>query len=460
LNRGYAVIGFFCVFFLLGMILARPGLAVNEPKKLYKQAEEKYARGELDEAITDLEKALEIDRNYSKANELLLKILVEVSTEYYAESDYERALPYLTKAYNLAPENAKIAAMYEAVSKELKMEEAKKKLTELEVQKKAEDERRKAELEAEKEEKKLLERKREEEEGKRRELEAERRREEEKKRRADFEAKMKEEREKTETALLVRKEEVEKATNRYEEIRKRLRESVAVGIGGISLSFLVAVFLIFIIFAHSDRRFERRWREERGKEVEFRQRVEKILLVNQERILGLLEKLSGLFAGETKKIVVETPGGGRQIITDINPHIRARADGVELIEATVDDPIVGERLLTPFLDDKESRIRANAGKALYKFNKEKAMVILTDMCKSPDQWMRLSGAWGLGEVGSPTAAEILLSLLEDPWEFVRERAVKSLEKIVTQRKEEIEGTLLERIESTLKEKKKSGDVKG
>jgi len=81
------------------------------------------------------------------------------------------------------------------------------------------------------------------------------------------------------------------------------------------------------------------------------------------------------------------------------------------------------------------------------------------MCKSPDQWMRLSGAWALGEIGSPTAAEILLSLLKDPWEFVRERAVKSLEKIVSQRKEEIELSLLERIESTLKEKK-SGDVKG
>jgi HEAT repeat protein len=59
----------------------------------------------------------------------------------------------------------------------------------------------------------------------------------------------------------------------------------------------------------------------------------------------------------------------------------------------------------------------------------------------------------LGEIGSQTAAEILLSLLQDSWEFVRERTVKSLEKILTQKKEEIERTLLERIESTLKELK-------
>ena len=59
----------------------------------------------------------------------------------------------------------------------------------------------------------------------------------------------------------------------------------------------------------------------------------------------------------------------------------------------------------------------------------------------------------MGEIGSQTAAEILLSLLQDSWEFVRKRATKSLEKILTQKKEEIEGTLLERIESALTQKR-------
>lgn len=60
----------------------------------------------------------------------------------------------------------------------------------------------------------------------------------------------------------------------------------------------------------------------------------------------------------------------------------------------------------------------------------------------------------MGEIGSQTAAEILLSLLQDPWEFVRKRAAESLEKIVTQKKEGIEGNLLERILSAVKETKK------
>ena len=449
----YPAIGFFCVVFLLGAVFTSPVSAKSEAKKLYKGAEEKYDLGEVDEAIVDLEKALEIDSKFKKAKELLLKILINVCTEYYAADDYERAFPYLTKAYDIAPENAKVKHMYEIVSTELIAREAEKKASELEAQRKAEQERREAEVEAKRKEEELLQKKRQEEEKRKREVEAKRGRKEEKKRRAEFEAKMKTEREETEKALLARKEEIEKATNKYKETSRRLKGTIILGILGILLSLLVAIFLIFIIFTYSDRRFEKRWKEQSGRQDEFRQRVEKILLGNQERTLELLEKLSGTLRGETRKVVVEKPGGGRQIITDINPHIRARADGVELIESTIDDPEVGQRLLKPFLEDRDSRVRANAGKALYKYNKEKAMVVLTEMCKSDDQWMRLSGAWAMGEIGSQSAAEILLSLLQDSWEFVRERATKSLEKILTQKKEEIEKTLLEKIESALTQKR-------
>ena len=455
----YSAIVFFCVVFLLGTVYSGSVFAQSEEKELYKGAEEKYARGEVDEAISDLESALQIDSKFRKAEELLLKILINVSTEYYAANDYERAFPYLTKAYNLAPANAKVKHMYDIVSQELMAKEAEKKASELEAQRKAEEERREAELEARRKEEELVEKKKQEEEKRKRELEAKGKREEEKKRRDEIEAKMKSEREETEKALLAKKEEVEKTTNKYEETRskyetsrKRLIRTIILGIVGILLSFLVAIFLIFIILKQSDQRFERRWKEEHGKEDEFRQRVEKILLGNQERTLQLLEKLSGALRGETKKVVVEKPGGRRAIITDINPHIRARADGVELIESTVDDPQVGERLLKPFLEDRDSRVRANAGKALYKYDREKAMVVLTGMCNSDDEWMRLSGAWAMGEIGSKTAAEILLSLLQDSWEFVRKRAAKSLEKILTEKKEEIEASLLERIESALKKK--------
>jgi hypothetical protein len=286
----YPVICLFGVLFLLSIVFATPVFARSEAKELYKGAEEKYSRGEVDEAIADLENALEIDSNFKKAKDLLLKILVTLSTEYYARGDYEKAFPYLAKTYNLVPEDAKVRYMYEIVSKELRAREAEKKAGELEAQRKAEEENRKAELEGRKKEEELLERKRLEEEERKRETEAKRKREEEKERRNQFEAKMKMEREETEKILLARKEEIEKASKEYEEIRNRLRQTIISGIIGIALSFLVGILLIFIIFTHSDRRFERRWKEERGREDEFHRRVEKILLQDQERILGLLEK--------------------------------------------------------------------------------------------------------------------------------------------------------------------------
>ena len=177
----YPAIGFFCVVFLLGTVFTSPVSAQSEAKKLYKGAEEKYFLGEVDEAISDLESALEIDNKFKKAEELLLKILITVSTEYYAADDYERAFPYLTKAYDIAPENAKVKHMYEIVSTELIAREAEKKAAELEAQRKAEEEHREAEVEAKRKEEELLQKKRQEEEKRKREVEAKRGRKEEKK---------------------------------------------------------------------------------------------------------------------------------------------------------------------------------------------------------------------------------------------------------------------------------------
>lgn len=164
MNIRYPAIVFFCVIFLSGMVFTSPVCAQNEAKKLYKGAEEKYSRGEVDEAISDLESALQIDSKFKKAEELLLKILIAVSTEYYVANDYGRAFPYLDKAYSIDPENAKLKYMYDIVSKEIRARESERKDRELEAQKKGEEERREVELEAQRKEEELVEKKKQEEE--------------------------------------------------------------------------------------------------------------------------------------------------------------------------------------------------------------------------------------------------------------------------------------------------------
>ena len=108
-------------------------------------------------------------------------------------------------------------------------------------------------------------------------------------------------------------------------------------------------------------------------------------------------------------------------------------------------------LLEPFLNDVDSRVRANAAKGMYKFNREKAMVAIDQMCKSSDNWMRLSGSWVLGEIGNDMAVKTLAELLDDPKDFVASRAIKSLEKIIEKRREDLEEELVNTLKRKIKD---------
>ena len=89
----------------------------------------------------------------------------------------------------------------------------------------------------------------------------------------------------------------------------------------------------------------------------------------------------------------------------------------------------GEKV-RPFLDDQDNRTRANAAKAYYRYDPEKAIVVLKDMARSEDKWMRLSAAWALGEIGDTATGMILEMLLDDNDPQVKNRARLSLEKIL------------------------------
>ncbi len=178
----------------------------------------------------------------------------------------------------------------------------------------------------------------------------------------------------------------------------------------------------------------------------------KDILTNQmERVLSMMEEQSKASAQETVKMAIARPDGTTEIRTDINPHIRARANGVELIEETIDDPETGERLIEPFLSDVDSRVRANAGKAMYKFNKEKAMVVISRMCGSTDAWMRLSGAWAMGEIGNDIAINALIPMLEDLRDFVVKRAISSLENILKAKGSQLEEEMVQKIKRRIKD---------
>ncbi|MFH1414578.1 MAG: HEAT repeat domain-containing protein [Elusimicrobiota bacterium] len=158
---------------------------------------------------------------------------------------------------------------------------------------------------------------------------------------------------------------------------------------------------------------------------EIKVKLENQFSSQQEKLIELLSLQARAFSVEkTEKIDL-----GERVITDVNPHIRARADSVELIPKTVSDSRVAEKMLRPYLTDSNNRVRGNACVAIYQYNPELSAKTLQDMVNSPDKWMRLTAAWAIGEIGAPGLIEYLRKLLDDIDPRVKDRAVMAFESM-------------------------------
>ncbi|MGM0441184.1 MAG: HEAT repeat domain-containing protein [Elusimicrobiota bacterium] len=152
----------------------------------------------------------------------------------------------------------------------------------------------------------------------------------------------------------------------------------------------------------------------------------------QEKLLELLNmQARALSSEQTEKVELKS---GR-VITDVNPHVRARADGVEMIPKTVSDPNVAQKMLKPYLSDSNNRVRANACVAIHQYNPELAVETLEKMADSPNKWMRLSAAWALGEIATPKVTHILRKLLDDVDDRVKEKAMEAFENMAEVKQE-------------------------
>lgn len=161
-----------------------------------------------------------------------------------------------------------------------------------------------------------------------------------------------------------------------------------------------------------------------GKSYQRAEELEK----NWGKVISILERLTR--DGSSNKLVIKESPDGRKAVTGIDPRLRARADSVEVIEEIFKDSPRASEMLRPFLDDKDNRTRANAAKAYYHYDPEKAIVVLRDMASDEDKWMRLSAAWALGEIKDTATGKVLEQLLDDSDIQVKNKARLSLEKIL------------------------------
>lgn len=416
-----------------------------ESGDLIDRAVKEYLRGDYIGAIQDFERVLELENN-EKAEKLLYKSIVEEGKRQYNNSKFKDAKQYFERANEIQPDNSEVINMLSKVNKKLGAKAVSEKESRIAVDALQEK------VEKERTQKNVFR-------NRLNSLTSERNR---------LKKDLKEHKEKLQKSL----GEIEQLTDTIRKKQKKLVFLFGAGcIGFIAVGVILIIVLRRVYSASGEHQYQL---EELGekftvrldeakkeggeleekvaksinkmieeqKEVvkqmsmsvggktqtdieEIKIRLEKHFEVEQNKLIELLnQQIRVLSIEKTEKIELAD-----RVITDINPHVRARADSVELIPRTISDPNVAEKMLKPFLSDPNNRVRANAARAIYQYNPELALATLNDMASSPDKWMRLSTAWAVGEIAAPEVTGILRKLLDDVDESVKNRAIEAFENM-------------------------------
>ncbi|MBI3038826.1 HEAT repeat domain-containing protein [bacterium] len=108
---------------------------------------------------------------------------------------------------------------------------------------------------------------------------------------------------------------------------------------------------------------------------------------------------------------------------------RVRANGVEaLMNLGLPDSDIINALMK-LIGDPSNRVRANTALGLACLGEKKGREILIQMLETTDEFMRASATYAIGELAEPEDSSKLLEILGDSSWLVRKNAVKALVKL-------------------------------
>jgi HEAT repeat protein len=113
-----------------------------------------------------------------------------------------------------------------------------------------------------------------------------------------------------------------------------------------------------------------------------------------------------------------------------HPLPRLRANAVEAISRfdIPDSELIA--IIAPMLRDKNNRVVGNAIVALWGTSEQKSVLGAVErMAKHPNKWHRAAVAYALGEINTEESAGILIPLLRDSDEDVRNNSSKAMRKL-------------------------------
>jgi HEAT repeat protein len=133
----------------------------------------------------------------------------------------------------------------------------------------------------------------------------------------------------------------------------------------------------------------------------------------RQNLMALLNDPDRRVRATAIKIVQLTDGvdGMRLLVAALSdPADRVRANAIEAFEDSGEPLCVP--VLLPFLRDDDNRVRANTAKAVWNLGSEEGKKTLQAMVDDPDEMMRLSAVWAIGQVRFPGAVDLLVNRLE------------------------------------------------
>ena len=156
-----------------------------------------------------------------------------------------------------------------------------------------------------------------------------------------------------------------------------------------------------------------------GQESKIQETLLKLSKEPDQRVRATVAKAIRIFSEAKRKLELT-----RAFLED--EDTRVRANMIESLD-NVDDPEILKHL-TRLTRSPNGRERANAIKKLWEQGYRDFEISLVQMIGEPDEWTRSSAAWVLGEIDAPHLEDMLLEALRDSSPVVRENAIRALGK--------------------------------
>ncbi|MFA5976113.1 MAG: HEAT repeat domain-containing protein [Elusimicrobiota bacterium] len=170
-----------------------------------------------------------------------------------------------------------------------------------------------------------------------------------------------------------------------------------------------------------------------------------LLVLLMVKLLSLLVGRRGLFAQVAaiqEQLSLLHPAtqclsgsGSRAALSESVATFR-RLDAVEAELVHTSDVETAHRLLKPYIEGEDLWARARAAKTLYRLDAQASLDVMKALLNdtNPEAW--LSAIWGLGELSTREAVEVLIPLIWHPYQPLQQAVIRCLIQIENRKKAE------------------------